>query len=32
VEIETAREDLMFSLPKELRVEGDARSLGGRQR
>ena len=31
-EVETAREDLMFSLPKELRVDGDARSLGGRQR
>jgi len=31
-EVETAREDLMFSLPKELRVEGDARSLGGRAR
>lgn len=31
-EVETAREDLMFSLPKELRVDGDARALGGRQR
>jgi len=31
-EVETAREDLMFSLPKELRVDGDARSLGGRAR
>jgi len=30
-EVETAREDLMFSLPKELRVDGDARSLGGRR-
>jgi len=31
-EVVTAKEDLVFSLPKELRSESDARSLGGRQR
>ena len=31
-EVVTAKEDLVFSLPKELRSEADARSRGGRRR